>query len=148
MRNYKNIKAWEYSDNLTILIYRHTRGFPREELYGLTSQLRRSAYSVPANIAEGSSRNSKRDYLHFLYIARGSLSETEYLCHLAARLGYVKEDVYSEITQQLNATFARLHGLIHAVEKESGAFGRKAAAVTSTLVLVCLKVVHHVGVTA
>ena len=67
MRDYKKIKAWQLADDLTVAIYERTRSFPREELYGLTSQLRRASYSVPANVVEGASRESKRDYLHFLY---------------------------------------------------------------------------------
>jgi four helix bundle protein len=71
MRDYTKIDAWKLSDDLTVAIYERTRAFPREEVYGLTAQLRRAAYSVPANIAEGSARESKRDYLHF-----GSLAKT------------------------------------------------------------------------
>jgi len=78
MRDYTKIEAWRLADDLTVAVYERTRSFPREEIYGLTSLLRRAAYSVPANIVEGSSRESKKDYLHFLYIARGSLSETQY----------------------------------------------------------------------
>jgi four helix bundle protein len=83
MRDYTKIEAWRLADDLTVAIYECTRSFPKEEVYGLTSQLRRAAYSVPANIVEGASRASKKDYLHFLYIARGSLSETQYFVHLA-----------------------------------------------------------------
>src|SRR5436309_3755017 len=89
MRDYTKIEAWRLADDLTVAVYERTRLFPREEIYGLTSQLRRAAYSVPANIVEGASRESKRDYLHFLYIARGSLSETQYFLHFAQRLGYL-----------------------------------------------------------
>jgi four helix bundle protein len=91
MRDYTKIEAWRLADDLTVASYERTRSFPREEIYRLTSQLRRAAYSVPANIVEGASRESKRDYLHFLYIARGSLSETQYFLHLAQRLGYFIE---------------------------------------------------------
>jgi four helix bundle protein len=93
--------------------------FPKEELYGLTSQLRRAATSVAANIAEGSARETLRDYLHFLYIARGSLTETQYLLHLSNRLGYIVDQDNEVVTKQSRTTFARLHGLIKAVEKES-----------------------------
>jgi four helix bundle protein len=82
VRNIKNIKAFQLSDNLVIEVYRTTKHFPKEELYGLTSQLRRASLSVPTNIAEGASRQNKRDYLNFLYIARGSLAETEYLLNI------------------------------------------------------------------
>jgi four helix bundle protein len=65
MRDYTKIEAWKLVDDLTVKVYERTRSFPREEIYGLTSQLRRAAYSVPANIAEGSARGTQRDYLHF-----------------------------------------------------------------------------------
>ena len=93
MRDYTKIEAWKLADDLTVAIYERTKSFPKEELYGLTSQIRRAAYSVPANIAEGASRESKKDYLHFLYIARGSLSEAQYFIHLAQRLGYLSDVV-------------------------------------------------------
>jgi four helix bundle protein len=71
MRDYTKIEAWRLADDLTVAVYERTRSFPREEIYGLTSQMRRAAFSIPANIVEGASRESKKDYLHFLYIARG-----------------------------------------------------------------------------
>src|SRR5438477_12121270 len=97
MRDYTKIEAWKLADNLTVAVYECTRSFPREEVYGLTSQLRRASYSVPANIVEGSSRESKRDYLHFLYISRGSLSEAQYFIHLACRLGYLSPEVAADL---------------------------------------------------
>ncbi|MGA2865234.1 MAG: four helix bundle protein [Verrucomicrobiota bacterium] len=137
MRDYTKIEAWKLADDLTVAVYSCTRSFPREELYGLTSQIRRAAYSVPANIAEGSSRESKRDYLHFLYIARGSLTETQYFIHLARRLGYLSEADAEQLHAQTKSTFACLHGLIRAVEKETGRLSTVVAAITSAVVL-CL----------
>jgi four helix bundle protein len=119
MRDYTKIEAWRRADDLVVAIYEHTRKFPKEELYGLTTQLRRAALSMPANIAEGSARGSKRDYLHFLYIARGSLTETQYFVHLAHRLGYLSDEAYSQIAEQIKSVFACLHGLIRSVERES-----------------------------
>ena len=135
MRDYTKIEAWKLTDDLTVAIYEVTRAFPREETYGLTSQLRRAAYSVPANVVEGSSRGTKRDYLHFLYIARASLSETQYFLHLACRLGYLAEVHRQQLSDQTKRTFGCLHGLIQAVEKESGRFSRVVATVTSILAL-------------
>ena len=119
MRNYTKIDAWRFADDLTVSVYEATRTFPREELYGITSQLRRASSSGPANIAEGSARATKRDYLHFLHIARGSLTETQYFIHLSKRLGYLEESLVSKLRQQTTSVFACLHGLIRAVEKES-----------------------------
>ncbi|HVV73370.1 MAG TPA: four helix bundle protein, partial [Verrucomicrobiae bacterium] len=119
MRDYTKIAAWKASDDLTVAIYEKTKDFPREELYGLTSQIRRASLSVPANIAEGASRNSRKDYLHFLYIARGSLSETHYFIHLAHRLRYLTADTAADLQQRVRITFGRLHGLIRAVNADS-----------------------------
>ena len=135
MRDYTKIEAWKLADDLTVAVYERTRSFPREEIYGLTSQLRRASYSVPANIAEGSSRESKNDYLHFLYISRGSLSETQYFIHLSRRLGYLSAQEADVLIGQTRRTFACLHGLINAVEKEAGKLGKLVASVTSLLVL-------------
>jgi len=86
---------------------------------------------VPANIAEGSARDSQRDYLRFLYIARGSLTECQYFIHLAHRLGYVRDEDAAPLFEQVQHSFRCLHGLIMAVEKEAGKFNRSVAAVTS-----------------
>lgn len=135
MRDYTKIEAWKLADDLTVALYQRTRSFPKEEIYGLTSQLRRASYSVPANIVEGSSRESKKDYLHFLYIARGSLSETQYFVHLAARLGYLSPEEASMLNAQTKQTFGCLHGLIQAVEKEAGKLSKAVASITSLVVL-------------
>jgi four helix bundle protein len=129
MRDYTKIEAWKLADDLTVAIYERTRSFPREEIYGLTSQLRRASYSVAANIVEGSSRESKKDYLHFLYIARGSLSETQYFIHLALRLKYLESDEAERLHSQTKQAFGCLHGLIRAVEKEAGKFSKAVTVV-------------------
>ena len=135
MRDYSKIEAWKLADDLTVAIYERTRSFPREEMYGLTSQLRRASYSVPANIVEGASRESKKDYLHFLHIARGSLSETQYFIHLARRLGYLSDEEADKLHGQTKLTFACLHGLTQAVGREAGQLSKVIAAVTSLLVI-------------
>jgi four helix bundle protein len=135
MRDYTKIEAWRLADDLTVAVYERTRSFPREEIYGLTSQLRRAAYSVPANIVEGASRESKKDYLHFLYIARGSLSETQYFIHLARRLDYLSLQEAGMLHEQTKMAFACLHGLIRAVEKEAGKLSKVVASVTSLIVI-------------
>ena len=114
-RDFNNIKAWQHADDLSVLVYSKTMSFPKEELYGITSQLRRAVVSVPANIAEGSSREHKREYLHFLYIARGSIAETEYLLHLSKRLGYLQDDNYKEVENLRKTDFEysqKLQGII------------------------------------
>ena len=118
MRDYRNIKAYQWADNMVLEVYKLTKIFPKDEMYGLTAQLRRAAISVAANIVEGASRQHKRDYLHFLYIARGSLAEVEYLLHLANRLGYVNKGEYDSIDGIRLQTAKTLFGLIEAVQKE------------------------------
>ena len=108
MRDYTKIEAWKLADDLTVLIYGMTTSFPREEVYGLTSQLRRAASSVPANIAEGSARGTRKDYLHFLYIARASLTEAHYFVHLSQRLGYHSDTTHAELESLFRRTFACL----------------------------------------
>ena len=118
MRNYKKVVAWQRADKPTIEVYRITRKFPREEIYGLTAQIRRATYSVAANIAEGAGRETDAEYLRFLHIAHGSLSETEYFLHLAHNLKYLSHDEYETFTVLVNKTFAALHGLIEAISQD------------------------------
>ena len=117
-RDFKNIKAWRYADDLAVLVYTKTKSFPREELYGITSQLRRAVASVPTNIAEGASREHKKEYLHFLYVSRGSVAETEYLLHLSKRIGYLSHDNYKEVENLRKTTARTLQGLVNSVRKE------------------------------
>lgn len=107
------------ADDLAVTVYEVSKGFPREEIYGITSQIRRAASSVAANIVEGASRESAKDYAHFLQIARGSLAETQYFLHLARRLGYLDDTRAVRAETLAKETFACLHGLILAVRKEA-----------------------------
>lgn len=106
-------------------------------MYGVTGQLRRSSCSVPANIVEGSARQSKKDYLHFLYMARGSLSETRYFLHLSQRLDYGESHVLRELEAEAGDVARVLHGLIDSVEPEAGRFSKYVARASSLLAL-CL----------
>jgi four helix bundle protein len=121
MRDYTKIQAWRLADNLAVKVYGHTKGFPREETFGLTRQIRDAASSFPANIAEGSARESRKEYLHFLYIARGSLTEIQYFVHLARRLGYLAEGIYEGLI--LSPVSLACNGLIRAVQKDSFPIG-------------------------
>jgi four helix bundle protein len=105
--------VWQRADDLFIDVHRLTlQSFPAAEKYELGSQLRRSAYSVPANIVEGSSRDRVRDRLRFLNIASASLSEVGYGLHAARRLGYISDLTYDSLERQLRAVSAPLNGLI------------------------------------
>ncbi len=117
----KRIKAWELADRFAVEVYRATKDFPREELYGLTSQFRRAAVSVPANIAEGSQRQYLKEYLQFLYTAKASLTEAEYYIHLAGQLGYLGSTAL-ECLSAAHAEAARtLAGLVRWAENEIAA---------------------------
>ena len=97
MQNFKNLDVWRKSHELTLKVYKSTSEFPREEMYGLTSQIRRACASIPTNIAEGSGRGSAADFARFLQIAVGSASEVEYLILLAHDLKYITSDQYTEL---------------------------------------------------
>lgn len=144
MRDYTKIEAWKLADDLAVAIYERTRSFPREELYGMTNQIRRAAYSTPANIAEGSSRSSQRDYLHYLYVARGSLSEAQYFVHLSRRLKFLSDSEAEKLMAQSRSASACLYGLIRAVEKQVGPIRKAVAAVTSAAALFFLSVCPRV----
>ena len=93
MHNYKNLVVWQKSIDLVVEVYRLTKKFPSEELYSLTDQLKRAVVSVPSNIAEGSARKTSKEFVQFLYIARGSKAEVETQLEIACKLGYLQ---YSE----------------------------------------------------
>lgn len=97
---YKKLILWQKADALAYGVYLNSKEFPKEEIYGITSQLRRSSLSVPLNIVEGYARNNKKEFKNFLRIAAGSLSETEYLLSFCARLGYLKEVEYRNLEEQ------------------------------------------------
>jgi four helix bundle protein len=91
MANHKELEAWSASMKLAKELYQLTSKFPKEELYGLTSQIRRAAVSVPSNIAEGAARNSDKEFIQFLYVSLGSLAEIETQIILAKELGFLSE---------------------------------------------------------
>ena len=110
MRPHENLRAWQEGMLLVEMVYRLTHFFPDTERFGLSSQLRRAAVSVPSNIAEGAARGSIPDYIRFLYIARGSLSEVDTQLQIAERLGYCQlEQIHQS---QISSAFGQLGGLI------------------------------------
>ena len=110
--------VWQEADNLVVEVYEMSREFPKEERYGLTAQLRSAAISVPANIAEGSGRKTLKDFLRFLYIAQGSLSEVEYYLHIALRLKFFKVDSYQRLKDQRAKVGRLLNGFINSLDKK------------------------------
>jgi four helix bundle protein len=97
VRNYRDLIAWQKAMDLVVLFYTASAKFPKQELYGLTSQARRAAISVPSNIAEGQGRRSTQEFLHFLSVARGSVCELETQTLIAQRLNYLDEKLTAEV---------------------------------------------------
>lgn len=110
--NFKKIHAWQKAHELAIDIYKLTMKFPKEELYGLTSQIRRAVSSVPANIVEGYSRGTTRQYLNFLRIAKGSLAEVNYFIILANDINYINNNELSKLEKQCNEIGKMLNSTI------------------------------------
>ncbi|MEK6212366.1 MAG: four helix bundle protein [Pseudomonadota bacterium] len=115
-RNHRSLKAWQESIVLVEHVYEATRTFPKDELFGLTSQMRRSAISVPANIAEGSARAGTKELLQFLSIAAASLSELDTHVEIAIRLGYLKDNA---LTREIDDVAGLLMGLIASIKRRS-----------------------------
>ena len=111
MQDFKKLKVWQKSHQLTLDVYKVTASFPRSELYGLTSQIRRSASSIPANIAEGCGRQGNAELTRFLHISMGSASELEYHILLAHDLKLVSAEDYNNISRQLIEIKRMLTGL-------------------------------------
>ena len=112
MQNYKDLKVWEKAHQFTLMVYEASKHFPKEELYGLTNQLRRSAYSIPANIVEGCGKNTKADFANFLNIALGSANESEYFILLTKDLAYINTEKFETLSKLINEIKAMLIALI------------------------------------
>lgn len=113
------MKAFALADSLVIEVYKATRKFPTDELYGLTSQMRRASVSVSANIVEGCARESKKEYIQFLNISFGSLKELGYYIDLSRRLGYLSRDVHARLEKQHEENAKVLTGLIKSLKRLS-----------------------------
>jgi four helix bundle protein len=111
MQRLTDLIVWQRSHVLVLQVYRLTKGFPPDERYGLTSQLRRAALSVPTNIAEGSKRKTNPEYARFLNIAEGSLAETEYLLMVSRYLGYLPAATTKPVLAETGEIAKMLHGL-------------------------------------
>jgi four helix bundle protein len=118
MQDYKNLKVWERAHQLTLAVYQATATFPKEELYGLTSQIRRACASIPANIAEGTGRGSDAEMVRFLHIALGSASELDYHLLLARDLNFLNNSVHEQLTSELAEVKRMLNAFICASHKE------------------------------
>jgi four helix bundle protein len=117
-RSYKDLVAWQKSMELVTATYRATAGFPKDELFGLTSQLRRAAVSIPSNIAEGQGRLSEKEFRYFLGQARGSLMEVETQLQIAENLGYLQTEQTRPLLQSCAEVGRILNGLLASVSKQ------------------------------
>ena len=122
MRDLRKIQVWQKSHELTLRLYKVTLVFPKEELYGLTSQIQRSSASIPANIAEGCGRDTQTELARFVHIASGSASELDYHLLLAHDLGFIKKGIY----QELETAISEIKRMLHGFEKSVSSNPKKA----------------------
>ena len=119
MQSYKDLIAYQKGYKLTLKIYQITKDYPKEEIYGLVSQMRRSAVSIPCNIAEGYRRGHRKEYIQFLYMAHGSCSELETLISLSHDLSLMSEQVFQELYGLQEEVSKLLSGLISSLSRSS-----------------------------
>jgi four helix bundle protein len=115
IRSHRDLIAWQRAMDLVVAVYQATKTFPKEEVYGLTSQIRRAATSIPANIAEGQGRRSKAEFRQFLSNARGSLLELDTHLEVAVRLGYLEPGRHKELQGQLYEVARLVNGLLRSL---------------------------------
>lgn len=117
MGDFRELIVWQKSVSLVTEIYKMTENFPKSEIFGLTSQIRRASVSVPSNISEGHSRRSSLDYIQFLKIARGSLAELETQILISKNLGFISEEIYINFDDKITEISKMLNALISSVNK-------------------------------
>lgn len=118
LKNYKELKVWQKAYQLCVEIYKITKGFPKEERYGLTSQIRGAAVSVPSNVAEGYGRKTTREYIQALHIAYGSNCELETQILLSGDLGYIEAEVLEKLQKDIGDIERMLKGLIKSLKEK------------------------------
>ena len=119
IKSHKDLIVWQRGVELTLLIYRITKTFPKDELYGLTSQIRRASISIPANIAEGRVRGTRKDFVHFLTFSLGSVAELETHLFISKQLSFIKEVDYNKATALLIEIGKMLNAMISKLEASS-----------------------------
>lgn len=115
MQNYKDLIVWQKAHEAALMIYSHTKGFPKEEQFGITSQIRRASVSIPTNIAEGCGKSTKKDFANYLQTSFGSTQEVEYLLLLCLELSYLDSAQYEKMYSIINEVKAMLISLLKKV---------------------------------
>ena len=118
VRTHRDLDVWKKSIDLVTSIYKFTADYPKDEMYGLTSQIRRCAVSIPSNISEGSARTTKKDFSHFLAIALGSIAELETQLIISKNLNYLPDSVLNELMSELISIRRMTLGLRKSINKE------------------------------
>ena len=113
-----NLEVWRQSVELAKKIYIVTKDFPQSEIYGLTSQMRRAAISIPSNIAEGKGRSTAKDFVHFLHLAQGSLYEISTQVVIAHEIGFLSKDIHDDLCEQIRSIETMIRGLIFSIRNE------------------------------
>mgnify|MGYP001243206484 FL=1 len=121
MKDFRTLSVWQKSHKLAVLIYQKTKKFPKEEVYGFTSQLRRAIVSIPTNLAEGCGRGSDKDFAKFAQIAFGSANESEYLILLSTELGFIDKTDSDELNEKVTEIKRMLTSLIKNLHKSDTA---------------------------
>ncbi len=119
MLSYKKLDAWTYSMEIVKEIYRLTKAYPKDEMFGLTSQTKRAAVSIPSNIAEGLGRNFKKDSIQFLHISRGSAYEIETLLSVAVMVQIIDQEAYNRLNPMVEKSVRLINGLIKYLEEDT-----------------------------
>ncbi|WP_276166956.1 four helix bundle protein [Zobellia alginiliquefaciens] len=115
MRDYRKYKVWELGHEITLNVYKSTQNFPKQEIYGIVSQMRRAAYSIPSNITEGCKRESDAEFRRFPIISQGSVNELEYFTVLTKDLGYLEQQVFAELNDKVDKIRRSLNNLINKI---------------------------------
>ena len=116
IKPHKRLEVWKKAIDLTVDVYKHSEKFPKTEVYGLTSQIRRAAVSIPSNVAEGAARQTRKEFINYLHIAQGSLSELDTQLVIANRLEYISGGIYKDIENKIETISKMITGLIKSLK--------------------------------
>ncbi|MCX6169740.1 MAG: four helix bundle protein [Ignavibacteriales bacterium] len=119
IKSFHDLEIWKLSHQLVLEVYKISKMFPKEENFRITSQLIRASYSIPSNIAEGMGRYTRKEFINFLTIARGSVEECKYLILLAKDLGYISEVIFTELTLKYDSLGKMINSLINSLKRKS-----------------------------